>query len=99
MLTRREELLKAQVDATASTLQLAAERHGEAVDALNICQRIQAAQAGDILTYNLRGTPMAGHIIGVDGEYFLLMSGTFKNRTTTRVHSRYATGVSDGTTT
>lgn len=93
MLDRREALLKDKLAAATERLALA-EGTYEAVQAeLAHVYSVRSATAGDYLTYVVRGQPGGGHVIGIEGDTFILMSGPLEARKIVRVNARFIVGV------
>ena len=93
MLERREALLRDQLEAASERLSEARGRYENVLADLHHVEAVQAAQVGDYLSYIVRGVPGGGHVIGIDGESFILMSGPVDARDIRRVNARYITGV------
>jgi len=93
MLERREALLREKLGVASDQLDAAQGRHAVALSELAHVEAVQAAGVGDYLTYIVRGVAGGGHVIGIDGESFILMSGPVDARDIRRVNARYITGV------
>ena len=96
MLERREALLLERLEAASARLAEAQGRYEAILDELRHLKAVQAATVGDFLTYIIKGEAGGGHVIGIDGESFILMSGPVDNRVIRRVNARYIVGVNDG---
>jgi hypothetical protein len=93
MLERREALLREKLEAASDSLNAAQARYDVALADLAHVKAVQAARVGDYLTYIVRGVAGGGHVIGIDGESFIMMSGPVDARDIRRVNARYITGV------
>lgn len=93
MLERREALLREKLQAASEQLEAAQARYEVALADLAHVKAVQAAGVGDYLSYIVRGQAGGGHVIGIDGESFILMSGPVDARDIRRVNARYITGV------
>lgn len=96
MLERREALLLERLEAASERLAEARGRYEAILDEMRHLKAVQAADVGDFLTYIVRGEAGGGHVIGIDGESFILMSGPVDNRVIRRVNARYIVGVNSG---
>jgi len=89
MLERRESILREKLEAASEQLEAAQARYMSAAAELSHVQAVQSAQVGDFLSYIVRGNAGGGHVIGIDGESFILMSGPPDARDIRRVNARY----------
>ena len=89
MLERREAILREKLEAASEQLEAAQARYMSAAAELSHVQAVQSAQVGDFLSYIVRGNAGGGHVIGIDGESFILMSGPPDARDIRRVNARY----------
>lgn len=96
MLERREALLLERLEAASERLAQARGRYEAILDEMRHLKAVQAADVGDFLTYIVKGEAGGGHVIGIDGESFILMSGPVDNRVIRRVNARYIVGVNSG---
>ena len=95
MLERREALLRERLEAASERLAEARGRYEAILDEMRHVKAVQAADVGDFLTYIVRGEAGGGHVIGIDGESFILMSGPVDNRVIRKVNARYIVGVNN----
>lgn len=93
MLERREALLLERLEAASERLTEAQGRYESVLDEVRHLKAVQAATVGDFLTYIVKGEAGGGHVIGIDGESFILMSGPVDRRVIRRVNARYIVGV------
>lgn len=93
MLERREALLLERLESASARLAEAQGRYEAILDEMRHLKAVQAADVGDYLTYIVKGEAGGGHVIGIDGESFILMSGPVDNRVIRRVNARYIVGV------
>lgn len=89
MLERRESILREKLEAATNQLEAASARHREVLAELAHVEAVQSAQVGDFMSYIVRGVAGGGHVIGIDGESFILMSGPPDARDIRRVNARY----------
>lgn len=89
MLERRESILREKLTAASEQLEAAQARYMSALAELSHVEAVQSAQVGDFLSYVVRGQAGGGHVIGKDGESFILMSGPVEARDIRRVNARY----------
>lgn len=95
MLERRASLILDRLNAAQEALVVAEARYNAAHGDVQLLEQVRSANAGDWLTYEVQGKGGGGHVIGVEGEYFTLMSGPLVGRTIRKVHAKYITGVNN----